>query len=69
MAMYAINKQGLHKKSNYDEIIGTILDKSEQVKIEAPWGWAAIVINSPQVSNLLSVQSLLDVEEYNKTSN
>ena len=66
MAMYAINKQGLHKRSNYDELIGTILDKNKQVRIEAPWRWATIIRNSPQVSNLLSTQSLLDVEELNK---
>ena len=49
--MYAINKQGLREKPNYDELINYLQNKQE--KIVYPDRFAKRVRESPQLSNLL----------------
>ena len=49
--MYAINKQGLREKPNYDELINFLQNKQE--KIVYPDRFAKRIRESPQLSNLL----------------
>ena len=49
--MYAINKQGLREKPNYDELVNYLQNKQE--KIVYPDRFAKRVRESPQLSNLL----------------
>ena len=49
--MYAINKQGLREKPNYDELINYLQNKQE--KIVYPDRFAKRIRESPQLSNLL----------------
>ena len=49
--MYAINKQGLREKPNYDELINFLQNKQE--KIIYPDRFAKRIRESPQLSNLL----------------
>ena len=49
--MYAINKQGLREKPNYDELINYLQNKQE--KIVYPDRFAKRLRESPQLSNLL----------------
>ena len=52
------------QKNNSDHIIDIILDKDRQAKIDAPWRWATIAGNSPQIINLLDDTSYSDIEAY-----
>ena len=49
--MYAINKQGLREKPNYDELVNYLQNKQE--KIVYPDRFAKRIRESPQLSNLL----------------
>ena len=49
--MYAINKQGLREKPNYDELINFLQNKQE--KIVYPDRFFKKLRESPQLSNLL----------------
>ena len=49
--MYAINKQGLRGKPNYDELINFLQNKQE--KVIYPDRFAKRIRESPQLSNLL----------------
>ena len=49
--MYAINKQGLREKPNYDELVNYLQNKQE--KIVYPVRFAKRIRESPQLSNLL----------------
>ena len=48
--MYAINKQGLREKPNYDELVNYLQNKQE--KIVYPDRFAKRIRESPQLSNL-----------------
>ena len=51
MTMYAVNYDGLRKRSDYDKLVDHILFK--QPKTEYPNRTAKFIRESPQLSNLL----------------
>ena len=56
MAIYAVNYQGLRKRSDYDDLVDYVLFK--QPKIQYPNRMAKFIRESPQLSNLLDGEGM-----------